>query len=154
MRNFDRDIRTRIIYNYLNSVMMFMDLEKKAQPFNTDQVISNSEIHLMKVIYENRDSHVTGVAEKLGITKGAVSQSINKLEKKGLVSKRLDSSNSSKYNLFLTKKGKTAHHAHMNYHQMINDHFFKFLKNFSEKELNTVETFITRVTDVFKELNV
>jgi DNA-binding MarR family transcriptional regulator len=46
-----------------------------------------SEIHLLLFLHQKQDSHVTHIAERLGMTKGAVSQTLSRLEKKQVLRK-------------------------------------------------------------------
>ena len=51
---------------------------------------------MIKSIKENEGIHVTGLAEMLGVTKGAVSQIIMKIEKKKMIVKDTDPRNLSR----------------------------------------------------------
>ncbi len=59
---------------------------------------------------------MTGLAELLGVTKGAVSQIIMKLQKKGMIVKDSDPRNLSRLVLRLTPKGETAYAGHEKLH--------------------------------------
>lgn len=88
---------------------------------------------MIKSIKENEGIHVTGLADMLGVTKGAVSQIIKKLERKGMVVKDTDPRNLSRLVLKLTLKGKTAYMYHEKMHQEIDEFFNIALKNATEK---------------------
>ena len=63
-------------------------LEQTPRPFGTDELLTATEIHLVEIIGENGESlSVTDLAGLLGVTKGAVSQTLKKLENKGLTTK-------------------------------------------------------------------
>ena len=69
----------------LRVVTKLSDIDGKTRNYGTDQPLFNAEIHMIKSIKENEGIHVTGLADMLGVTKGAVSQIIQKLERKGMI---------------------------------------------------------------------
>lgn len=67
-----------------------------------------SEVHLILEIVQNRDTNATRIAEALGLTKGAVSQTLTRLEKKGILTKTKDPYNKNELTLSLTPMGQEA----------------------------------------------
>ena len=49
-----------------------------------------SEVHLMLMIKNDIDTNATKIAKQLGVTKGAVSQTLSRLEKKDILLKTKD----------------------------------------------------------------
>ncbi|WP_279626318.1 MarR family winged helix-turn-helix transcriptional regulator [Desulfofustis glycolicus] len=125
--------RTKISYTFLRIVSKFIGIDKKNRNYGTDHPLYLAEIHMIKSIKENEGIHVTGLADMLGVTKGAVSQIIKKLERKGMVVKDTDPRNLSRLVLKLTLKGKTAYMYHEKMHQEIDEFFNIALKNATEK---------------------
>jgi DNA-binding MarR family transcriptional regulator len=74
----------KISYPLLAVVFKFMEIYKRTRYYGTDVPLFYAEIHLIKAIKENEGIHITGLAQYLGVTKGAVSQMLMKLEKKAL----------------------------------------------------------------------
>ena len=74
---------------------------------------------MIMTIHNTEGIHVGGLAQKLGITKGSVSEMLRKLERKGLVRKEKDPLKMTRLNVYLTDKGKTAHENHMYYHSRL-----------------------------------
>ena len=70
--------------------------------------LHSSEVHLILYISENNNQskNATRIAEDLGITKGAVSQTVSRLERKGIIIKEKDAYNKNELKLFFTDKGK------------------------------------------------
>lgn len=142
----------QIAYDSLNLALALVALDKKTRYFGTDVPIFHSEIHVIKAIAEHPGVHVGGLADILGVTKGAVSEILKKLERKALVIKEVDDLNLSRYSLNLTEKGKKAHDNHMHYHSILNsmvedelqdasEHELEFLSNFLLSLINKVENF-------------
>ena len=104
-------------------------------------------------IAEHPGIHVGGLADVLGVTKGAVSEILKKLERKALVIKEIDDLNLSRYSLNLTEKGKKAHNNHMHYHAVLNSMVEDELKNASEQELAFLINFLSSLINRVKFFN-
>ncbi|WP_308898248.1 MarR family winged helix-turn-helix transcriptional regulator [Candidatus Desulfosporosinus nitrosoreducens] len=117
-------------------------MEKKTRHYGTDVPIFPSEINMLGVIRENEGIHITGLAEKLGVTKGAVSQILMKLQKKGLIEKTEDSRNTSKLVVTLTPKGKKADANHMKFHEKLDSLMDGLLKNATEENKLFLQEFL------------
>jgi len=69
------------------------------------QRIYPSEVHLLLDLARSPDANSTDLARNLGLTKGAVSQTLTRLERKGLVVKSRDPANRNALNLEFTALG-------------------------------------------------
>lgn len=78
-----------------------------------------SEIHTLQVIGDNPASNVRAVADYLGITPGAASQTITKLAKRDLVRKVRGLKNEKEVHLELTPLGRSAYEAHETVHEQM-----------------------------------
>jgi DNA-binding MarR family transcriptional regulator len=151
----DKDINNKhqIAYDSLSLAFAMIELDKKTRYYGTDVPIFHSEIHVIMAIAEHSGIHVGGLADILGVTKGAVSEILKKLERKALVIKEIDDLNLSRYSLILTEKGKKAHNNHMKYHVILNSMVEDELKNASEQELDFLSNFLTSLIDKVKFFN-
>ncbi len=143
----------KIAYNSLHLAFAWNDLDKKTRYFGTDVPIFHSEIHVIKAIAEHLGIHVGGLADILGVTKGAVSEILKKLERKALVIKEIDDLNLSRYSLSLTEKGKKAHSNHMHYHSILNSMVENELQNASEHELEFLSNFLSSLINEVESFN-
>lgn len=144
--------RERISYALLRVMLKFMELDRRTRCYGTDEQLFNAEIHMIKAIKENEGIHVTGLAGILGVTKGAVSQIIGKLEKKGMIMKERDADNQSKLMLKLTPQGETAHINHEKYHQHFDDLIQAVLKDASEQEIRFLKKFLVNLEDELERM--
>mgnify|MGYP003105839524 CR=1 FL=1 len=133
----------KIAYESLDFAFALMELDKKTRYYGTDVPIFHSEIHVIKAIAEHPCIHVGGLADILGVTKGAASEILKKLERKALVKKEVDELNLSRYSLNLTEKGKKAHNIHMHYHDILNEMVEAELENATEVELEFLLNFFS-----------
>ncbi len=134
-----------------NSVIkLWQDLEKKPRKFGTDEDLYSSEIHLIEVIGENNHFSVTNIARQLGITKGAVSQNLKKIEKKGLAIKHVDPRNSSRTIVELTSKGKMAFYAHEHWHERTDGGFKQYMIGLTQEQMDLIYEVLTNVENYLK----
>ena len=102
---------TQLAEALLRAFAKFSKNEKKPRHYGVDQLLHPSEIHMVMRVGNNPGAHVSELARIAGITRGAVSQLIARLVKKGLIQKVEDPESSLKTVPVLTNKGKVAFYA-------------------------------------------
>ncbi len=149
--------KNKISYTLLRVVWKLFEVDKKIRYYGTDEQLFEAEIHMIKSIKENEGIHVTGLAQLLEVTKGAVSQIVMRLEKKGMVIKDKDPSNQSRLALRLTPKGETAYVNHEKLHQQFDSLINEILKNASQGEIaflsNFLDLLVDKIDDYAKDKN-
>ncbi|MCG8499411.1 MAG: MarR family transcriptional regulator [Firmicutes bacterium] len=133
-----------VIEKYITLVEKTSKNSDRPKYFGTDVEIYRSEIHILNVIGDNEDLHISEVARKFGVTKGAVSKAIKKLEKKGLVEKITDKINNTRILVRLTDKGMKAYEAHERYHDHYDKDMVSYLSSLTEYELDILDTFLEK----------
>ena len=117
--------------------------------------VMNNEMTMLKAIGDNTGMHVIGLARILGITKGAVSQTLSKLEKKVLIEKLPDPSNASRLIIKLTASGEEIYEKHERFHEELNALVESILNEASEENRRFLNDFLTRVNDkIGQEYNI
>ncbi len=124
-----------------------LKLEKMPHKFGTEQNLSHSEIHLIEIIGDNEGLSVTDISRLIGVTKGAVSQNLKRLEKKGLTDKTPDPDNLSRTLVSLTSKGKTAYWAHRHWHDTMDGGFRQYLQTLDSGDVRIIVDFLSRMED-------
>jgi DNA-binding MarR family transcriptional regulator len=137
------------IHKRFSSVMELAEkLEKAPRSYGTDELLTSSEIHMIEIIGQNDGQFsVTDIAKFLGITKGAVSQNLKKLENKGLTVKHKDPGNISRSIVKLTTKGKAAFYAHKHWHETMDGGFIHYFQNLEDDKIAFLLDFIKRLED-------
>ena len=87
MTDSNEKILGEIMEQFIRIVNKFNRFEKVPMDFGVEEMLYPSEIHTIEAIGNNSRINVSQLAELLGITKGAVSQMINKLVRKQFVKK-------------------------------------------------------------------
>ena len=125
-------------------------LEKHPMSFGTKHKLYHSERHLLDKIGENPRMNVTEFAAKMGVTKGAISQVISKLEKKDLVTRYKHAGNNKETLISLTDTGKTVFKKRKKLNREVRNHMIAELNKYSR---NNVESFmnILKWLDVYLE---
>ncbi|MDC7124940.1 MAG: MarR family transcriptional regulator [Spirochaetales bacterium] len=142
-----------VSYTLLRISTRLQQLNKKVRNYGTDQQLSDAEIHLIKLIKENEGMHVTGLAELLEVSKGAVSQISIKLVRKGMIEKRTDPENLSKLSLYLTPKGEIADKRHKEIHMAMDEQVNELLSDVEEDKLDFLKEFLHSLEIKLNEYN-
>jgi DNA-binding MarR family transcriptional regulator len=139
-----------IAEKFTHVVKLWQDLEKKPQKFGTEENLYSAEIHLIEAIGKNNKLSVTDIAKFLGVTKGAVSQNLKKLENKGLAIKHSDPLNSSRAIVELTAKGKIAFYAHEHWHEQMDGGFRDYMNSLTQEQMDLIYEVLSNVENFVK----
>ena len=135
-----------ITEQFYRLVKLANQLEKSSRRFGTDELLNSREIHLVELIGDNDERlSVTDLSRLLGITKGAVSQNIKKLENKGLVYKEEDPENLSRMMVKLSSKGKIAYFAHKHWHETMDGGFKEYFMSLHQDKIDFLMEFMQKV---------
>lgn len=123
----------------------YMDLMKKTEKvkrhYNGIELFP-SEIHTLVFIHDHRDSNMTEIAKRQGVTKGALFKIIEKLEKKELLKRYKKVENNKNTYFELTEKGLRAYRGHESFHQDFFDppseEFTSFVKENKERVMEVL----------------
>lgn len=139
--------KAEIMHDLLKIIKRYSTIEKTIRNYGTDTPVYFAEIHTVSAIAGNPGIHVGGLAEHFGYTKGAISEIIRKLEKKGLVQKQADPKNLSRLALFLTEKGELAHREHCRYHKMFSEMGDEIMKDMPPEHIAVIHVFLEAVAN-------
>ncbi len=119
-------------------------LENRDKPrkYGTGKTLYPSEINTLTYVGERPGISVTELADLTGVTKGAVSQLLNRLDAKGMIVRREDPANLSRVNVHLTQLGKKAHRGQRAFVRKSRRSLINHLKNLSPGELDILEQFL------------
>lgn len=139
--------RQKLHGKFQTIMALALKLDKTPKAFGTGQALSHAEIHLVEIVGDNPELSVTQIADLIGVTKGAVSQNLKRLEKKGLSTKTQDPENLSRALVTLTAKGQAAYWAHKHWHESMDGGFSRYLEGLTEEETAVIVGFLCRVED-------
>lgn len=90
------------------------------------------QMHLIDIIGKMPERNVTELAKVLGVTKGAVSQKLTWLEKKGFIIKLREQGNNRDTFVKLTDIGWEAYNCHDRFHKEVDSVLFDKIENISD----------------------
>ena len=89
---------------FLKILHLYSVIGRKPKDYGTGDLLYFTELHTITVVAKNKEINMTKLAEIMGVTKGAISQTIRKLLSKNLILKS-NITNRKEINLKLSKKG-------------------------------------------------
>ncbi|NOU96872.1 MarR family transcriptional regulator [Paenibacillus sp. LMG 31456] len=129
-------------------IMQLRRLERQPHTFGDAGPLTPSEIHTIDAIGSEGNVLMSELAGRLGITKGAVTQLVARLEAKELVIRSPHPTDSRGIMISLTEKGKHANAAHEEVHL----EFYSQLRNqLSEQEIQIFETCIAKLNSFLQK---
>jgi DNA-binding MarR family transcriptional regulator len=121
--------------------------EKRTIDYGTGNRLFRAEVHTIEAIGDHPKINVTELALVLGVTKGAISQMIDKLIKKGLVNKTMVASGVNEVALTLTEPGLSVYQKHREYHGQMYAEIAALLSNCSNDQLS----FLANVQNIIED---
>lgn len=138
--------------SFITASLLYQGFERKTHFLQTEkgENLHHTEICVISEIKENKEMYMSALALKYGVTLGAVSQIVKKLEKKGLIKKEKDAYNQSKYRLILTQEGERVHLNHLAFHKAFDEKLAEVFASFSDEEIETICDFMEKLQTVLK----
>ena len=121
--------------------------EKVPKDFGSGDLLHCSEIHTIMAIGKNTGINVTNLSRLLGISRSAISQMMNRLQKKGLVEKHRDPDNDKEILLRLSPKGTIAYLGHEQHHARIYARMHRNLGDLSHEEFSLILRFLSAMEE-------
>ena len=105
-----------LIDRFLRLVNKYNSLGRHPLSFGTPYNFFHSERHMLDIVGDNSGLNITEFAHAAGVTKGAISQVVSKLERKGALRRFKRAANDKEIRLELTQLGEKiyAHHQNVN----------------------------------------
>ncbi len=129
----------------------FARQDRKNRDYGVEDPLFHSEIYTLNEIREHEGIHITALAERCGVTKGAISQVLKKLEQKGLVTKEKDIRNQSRLILKLTPKGEIAYSRHLDYQKQFKKKVVRVLRDAPDEKVQFIKDFFINLEKQLEE---
>lgn len=120
-----RKVLNDIIVKLFRKILM---IEERSMKNRGVHDLSITEIHTIEAIGTRSFRTMSEIAEKLDITMGTLTASVNRLEKKGYVRRERDTSDRRIVLASLTERGEFVEEVHKSFHQDMIDHILNDLK--------------------------
>ena len=132
--------------------MTFLYLEKGHSLEVEGRTLYPTEIHFLLIIDAGRQGNATQMAERMGVTKGAISQTLSRLESKGMLIKSRDPANKNELNLALTPTGQRAARRAREATGHVQQRYGEFLAGLDVTEKEVIRRFLTTMNSIFESL--
>ncbi|MCE5284671.1 MAG: MarR family transcriptional regulator [Pelosinus sp.] len=111
---------------------------KQPHDYGTGQLLYQSELHTLSAICNHELVNASELAQIMGITKGAITQVVNKLIQKGLIEKFNMPGNKKEVYFHVTESGIRVNEAHCQYHKMMHEPVNKYLCELDKEKLEAI----------------
>jgi DNA-binding MarR family transcriptional regulator len=129
----------------------YIATEKRSFDYDVGCLLYRSEIHTIDAIGKHNNINVTELSNYLGITKSAVSQMIDKLSKKGMVTKTVLSKSDTRVALALTSSGKKVYNAHNEHHRNLYRYMEQALATVTESDIDVYVSIMNQLYTLLDE---
>jgi DNA-binding MarR family transcriptional regulator len=113
----------------------YNSLEKIPVDYGVGKDLYHSERHLLDQIGDYPEKNITELSQFMGVTKGAISQTVKKLENKGIVYRYKGDQNEKEVFLELTEIGKGVYEKHKEVNQKSIQPLYEELKKYSDDKV-------------------
>ena len=124
-----------IVELFIRLANKYKAMEKIPVDYGVGNDLYHSERHLIDQIGNYPDMNITELAKFIGVTKGAISQTVKKLEKKGVVLRYKGRENDKEVFLDLTTTGKEIYKKHKAVNQESIIPLYEELKKYSDDKV-------------------
>ena len=138
MRTFEE--MTPVLREFGRAMAKYSVIDRKAFDFGIGMELFPAEIHMLMAVEARNGAGVTELAEEFSITKGAVSQLVGKLVKKGLLVKESDPEHGARVVIRVTELGHTASKNHLAFHKEHDKAFLEYMSQLDEASYEVIRT--------------
>lgn len=142
--------------NYLENVYRIINKYnqkmKKAKQYGTEDWLYPAEVHMIEIIGSHGEITTTRISSLLGITKGAVSQTTNKLAEKEMIIKKASKERTNEVLISLSKKGQTVFWYHQKLHEEMIKKVEDLLQEIPEENREVLQKILQSLEQSIDEL--
>jgi len=125
---------------------------KKVRAYGTEDLLYPAEVHMIEMIGTYEKITTTRLAVLLGITKGAVSQTTNKLFRKDLINKIDSAERSNEVFISLSDSGRVVYDYHRKMHAEMIKNIDDILRALSPEGIQAVQKIIEIIDKSLDEI--
>jgi len=139
-------IQNRELVNKIfDSITKLISLDKKRIVSHKGLRLHPSEIHLLMFLYHVQDANITAIADKIDLTKGAVSQTLSRLQKKGIITKKMYPEKKNELHVQFTDEGNQLLAVLIKDKKSQERKYTRYLKTLSEQDKEIVSQFLDKM---------
>lgn len=135
----------KLVSKILETISKLVFLDRRRNITYKDIKLYPSEIHLLLFIYHIQDTNITKIADHLGLTKGAISQTLSRLNRKGIIIKETEPSKKNQIHVQFTKKGKKLMEHVIEFRNSLETEYLNYIETKSDEEKQTISDFLDKL---------
>ena len=139
-----------LIDQFLKILHLYSVINRKPKDYGTGDLLFFTELHTISVVGKNREINMTRLADLMGVTRGAISQTIRKLVGKGLIIKS-NTTNRKEINLRLSDKGMVVLKGQESFQQEIFTFAGSLYKNATGEDIYLVQRLFNAICNNMQE---
>jgi DNA-binding MarR family transcriptional regulator len=125
-----------LMESFIRMVHQYNALEKHPVTYGTKHDFHHSERHMLDIFGDNPAKNMSEIASMIGVTKGAVSQFVSKLEKKGTIRRLREPGNHKEVLVELTPQGKEIYQLHQATNQETISDLLRELRKYPSEKID------------------
>ena len=133
---------------FIRITKKFNELEKLSIDMGNGEKLYPSELHVLDAIGNNYGNNVTELSKKFKITKGAVSQVVNKLFEKEYLKKERKTGYAKEVMLSPTEKGWKAFKIQEDMHKKMEEEFNRYLGTVESEKIESFNEIMGKIEEV------
>ena len=132
----------KLVFKILESISKIVLLDRRKVITYDKSKIFPSEIHLLLSIYEGQNTNLTKIAKNFNLTKGAISQTLSRLQKKGLIKKELNVKKKNELHISFTTNGEKLLKYVIKSKKILESEYLNYIKTLSEDNKKAISDFL------------
>jgi DNA-binding MarR family transcriptional regulator len=140
----------KLIDQFLNILHLYSVINRKPKDYGTGDLLFFTEIHTISMVGKNREINMTRLADLMGVTRGAISQTIRKLVGKGLIVKS-NTTNRKEVNLRLSEKGMIVYRGQESFQNEIFTFAGSLYESADEEDIQLVDRLFNAICNNMQE---
>ena len=146
------DKYSKIITQFIESINLFNELEKRPRYYGTKYLLYNSEIDTLVIIGDRKEVNLTQLSKELGISKSGTTRFVKKLLEKDLIVKSKKEGNAKEVIFTLTKIGTIAYKERVAFNKNTYNRLHGNVCRYVDNDLNRISEFLNTTNEELKKL--
>jgi len=139
-----------LVAKILDSIALLVSLDKKRVVTHDGKKLHPSEIQLLMFLYHVQDTNITAIAEQMGLTKGAISQTLSRLQKKGIISKEMYPEKKNELHVHFTDTGEELMAQLNKSKKSLEGKYRRYIQTLSNKEKEAISNFLDKMVSIME----
>jgi DNA-binding MarR family transcriptional regulator len=140
-----------LVSKILDSIAILVSLDKKRVVTHEGAKLHPSEVQLLMFLYHVQDTNITAIAEQMGLTKGAISQTLSRLQKKGIISKEMLPEKKNELRVQFTDSGEQLMAELNKGKKSIEGKYRRYIQTLSAKEKQAISNFLDKMVSIMSK---